>query len=119
MPPKLIRLLVAFALALSVPLQGLAAATAELCMALGDHGGGTAASHAHDGDAADHQHDHHAGADDAAGKPHCPPCCAAAAISPSSQVFLPEAPAASPIGVAPPSYSAIQPDKLDRPPLAL
>ena len=114
MPSRLARILIALALALIVPIQGAAAATADLCMALGHHEAYAAdhgANHAHDSDSDDH-----------AGSAHCPPCvacCAAAAISSLALIFVPEAPTVSAIAASEPLFPGIQPDKLDRPPLAL
>src|SRR5712664_2027575 len=101
MRTKLVRTLVAFAMALLVPLQGMAGVSAGLCMELGHHEDeAPATAHApgstHDHGTAD-RHDHNTAADEhTAGNAHCPPCvacCAAAAISSYSPVFIPEAPA--------------------------
>jgi|SRR6266404_7131557 len=111
---KLIRLLIAFALTLTVPLQGLASVTAGLCTAMGHHEAAMSVGH-------DQGTDHHAHDMDASAA-HCPPCvacCAAAAISPFTQVLIPEASVASAITALPLSFSGIQPETLDRPPLAL
>jgi hypothetical protein len=130
MPLRLSRILIVLTLALAVPIQGVAAVTAGLCMALGHHGSGMVASH-------DHATDHsgpHANADDSnvdhgheisvnsSGNPHCPPCvacCAAAAISSFPQIFIPELPTASVFAAPMLAFSGIQPERLDRPPLAL
>src|SRR5258707_220767 len=94
MLPRLPRILIAATLALAVPIQGAAAATAGLCMALAHHDAGAAASHDHatdhgaqhahgDDSGANHQHSH-SGSDNSAAGAHCAPCvacCAAAAIS--------------------------------------
>jgi hypothetical protein len=114
---RVVRLMIVMAVALLVPLQGLATVAAGVCMALGHHDAPAAASH-HHGDSGHHDH----GADDASGEAHCPPCvacCAAAAISSSDRGFVPEAPVFSAVSVPPPLISGILPDKLDRPPLAL
>jgi hypothetical protein len=125
---KLVRMLVALAMTLMVPLQGVAGVSAGLCMALGDHQGTTTAhdhgtAHEHHSDAsASGQHEHGMGTENPAGEAHCPPCvacCAAAAISSFSQVSIPEAAAGCAIAVIPPSFSGVQPETLDRPPLAL
>jgi hypothetical protein len=118
-------LLIALAIALAVPIQGLAAVTAGLCVAMGHHEAGTSATHDH---AAHHAHPEdasvaHAQSDgDTSSDAHCAPCvacCAAAAISASVQVFLPEPPAAAVLAPLPVSPSGFVPDKLDRPPLPL
>jgi hypothetical protein len=128
-------MLVAFAMALLVPLQGMAAVSAGLCMELSSHE--TVAVHEHgpdhrggahqhgagtDESAAHHHDDEGAGNEGPAGSAHCPPCvacCAAAAISSFTPGFIPEAPAPFAIAENPPSFSGVQPETLDRPPLAL
>jgi hypothetical protein len=130
MPSRLSRILIALALALAVPIQGAVAATAGLCMALGHHDAGTAASHDHATDhGARHAHGDESGAghghevsDNSPSGAHCPPCvacCAAAAISSFPQIFIPESPTASVIAAPGLSFSGVQPERLDRPPLAL
>jgi hypothetical protein len=131
---KLVRMLVALAMTLMVPLQGVAGVSAGLCIALGDHQGITTAhdhgsahdhgaAHEHHSDAsASDQHEQGTGTGNPAGDAHCPPCvacCAAAAISSYTPVFIPEAPAAFVIAAIPLSFSGVQPETLDRPPLAL
>jgi hypothetical protein len=130
---KILRLLVVVVVALMVPVQGMAAATAGLCTALGHLGAGASMAndsgldhdhelnhHHDDSTASHHHHDRDSGAqnkDDA----HCPPCvscCAAAAISSFTQVFTPEAGAARAMAAIPLSFSGIPPQTLDRPPLA-
>ena len=121
MPSRLARILITLALALTVPIQGAAAATAGLCMALGHHETGVAGSPNHAAGADHHPH-HHTGSDKSAGSAHCPPCvacCAAAAISSLALIFVPEAPTVSAIAASEPLFPGVQPDKLDRPPLAL
>jgi hypothetical protein len=130
---KLLRMLVAFAMALLVPLQGMAGVGAGLCAELGGHESVAVHEHGADHHGAAHQHetgesaaDHHddegAGNEGPAGNPHCPPCvacCAAAAISSFTPVFIPEAPAAFVITEISRSFTGVQPETLDRPPLAL
>jgi len=121
------RLFVVLAIALAVPVQGVAAVSAGVCMDLG-HGAGTTpehdhgtSGHAHDSDAAAH-HEDGAGNDGASHNAHCPPCvscCAAAAIASFPAVFLPEQAAASVPAALPASFSGVLPERLDRPPLAL
>lgn len=132
---RLIRLL-AIVIALVVPLQGMAVVVAGQCMAFGDHEAAAGHdSHSH-GQAADVQdnHDHvrHSHADDTASSAqsdessgnsaHCGPCtacCASASIAGPGGVPILSAPSNAkyvfwqfpPIGV--------EPDGLDRPPLAL
>jgi hypothetical protein len=117
MPIKLLRLVVAFALALAMPLQGLASVTAGVCMAVGHHDAGTPGSHDH-GDGPDHSTPHDEGSDSA----HCAPCvacCAAASIAPASQVFVPEVSPPAAIAAVPLLHPGSLPEELDRPPLAL
>jgi hypothetical protein len=122
MPPRFLRLLLAFALALAIPLQGFAAVSAGICMTLGHHD--SPAAHSHDGPAdGEHQHQHsHDDAPSPNSAAHCAPCvacCAAAAISSSAPVVIPDE-RADPVNVSlPPAFSGIQPETLDRPPLAL
>jgi hypothetical protein len=109
-------MLVTVAMTIAVPLQGIAAVGAGLCMDMGDHDEPAAA--AGHGSAHDHGSTH--GDEGAAGGAHCPPCvacCAAAAIASFSQVLIPEHPASSVIAVVPLSFSGIAPKTLDRPPL--
>lgn len=126
---RLFRLL-AVALALVVPLQGMAVVAAGQCMAFGHHEAAGYDSHGQ----APNGHDHaaHSHADGTPGTAqtdegdgsgaHCGPCtacCASASITgPSGVSILPSPSKAAyvfwqfpPIGV--------QPDGLDRPPLAL
>jgi hypothetical protein len=115
---------IALALALAVPIQGMATAMARLCMALGHHDAAVAASHDHaTGSGAHHAHGDASVADDnSPGGAHCPPCiacCAAAAISSFPRIFLAEPPAMSVIAAPGLSFSGIPPERLDRPPLAL
>jgi hypothetical protein len=114
--------LLAIAIALVLPLQGMAAVTAGVCMALHHHDVAAGAT--------DHHGDHHAqGATDqdhksgpTPGKTHCGPCvacCATASISSALQIFLPEPRAMDAIVVQWLSPEGYQPDGLFRPPLAL
>jgi hypothetical protein len=129
MSSRLARILIVLTLALAVPIEGIAAATAGLCMAMGRHdGAGMAASHDHAAEPGAHQHGEHQHSDsdsrshDSDGKAHCPPCvacCAAAAVSSSAQIFIPERPTASLIAAVTLSVAGIQPDQLDRPPASL
>jgi hypothetical protein len=125
MPRTLFRILAAALLALVVPIQGLTAVKAGLCMAMGGHGGEQsheASAHHHDAAAPAHDHGEAPSEGDHASNAHCPPCvscCAAAAIASETKIALPEAP---PVAViAAPQYwiAGVLPQKLDRPPLAL
>lgn len=124
MPRQLIRLLIVLAMTLAVPLQGLAAVSAGLCMAMGHHDGAASPAHDH---SMDHAHDadtpaHHesAAGDNSTANTHCPPCvscCAAASISAFPQIFDPAAPATEAVSTSPASPPGILLDGLDRPPL--
>lgn len=130
---RFIRLL-AVVIALVVPAQGMAVVVAGQCMAFGHHE--TTAGHDSHGQSADAQdgHDHasHSHADDTTStapadegdgsSAHCGPCtacCASASITGPAGVSILSSPSNAiyvfwqfpPIGV--------QPDGLDRPPLAL
>jgi hypothetical protein len=109
------RFVLALVLALTIPLQALAAAGAGICGATGHHSTAEAAPHDHEA-ALDHEGaagDHHA---------YCPPCagcCASAAISSSELLLLPQPAIAAHIAAGPPSFTTLHPESLDRPPLAL
>jgi hypothetical protein len=119
MPIKFIRLFLAFALALAIPLQGVASVTAGVCMAIGHHdAAGTPDSHDH-GHGADHAAPQ--GDEDPASS-HCAPCvacCAAASIAPAAQVFVPQESPPAAIAALPFLPPGFLPEKLDRPPLAV
>src|SRR5262245_27835841 len=116
---KSVRLVVVL-VALAVPLQGVAAVTAGMCMAMGNHDAGQCAQVAdshHDDSASHHKH-----SDADHSKPHCAPCvacCAAVAIPSRASLFVPDRPALSRMAAASASFTGISPDHLDRPPLAL
>lgn len=106
MPGSLLRLLVALAIALAVPIQGYAAVSAALCVALGQ------------------QHETHAAADELQGAAgtHCPPCSAcyaAAAIAPAAARAAPEMRPLPALEKMPAFLAGVPPEKPDRPPLAL
>jgi hypothetical protein len=106
MPHRLKRFLLALALTLTVPLQGFAAVTAGLCMALEQPG----MEH--------HQPDHDHGAHGHAPCGYCVDCCASIAMVSAAGLFtFPPAPA--PIATAGTEPSGVQSHPLDRPPLLL
>jgi hypothetical protein len=127
---KFIRLL-AFAIALAVPIQGMAAITAGQCMALGHHqGDGAHASQSHTQDG--HDHAAHSHSDEAGSKAdgdesggngaHCGPCtacCASASIAGPAALSIVSSPSNAPYVFLQFSPLGVQPDGLDRPPLAL
>jgi hypothetical protein len=113
-----------------IPLQGLAAATSGLCMALGHHEPAESEAVSHDtmhahgsGVAAEHHHGHGAQPpDEAPEQAHCPPCvacCAASAISSSSGISIPASAAVAAVAKSEHAFSGVAPESLDRPPLAL
>jgi len=125
MPLKLRRWLIAMALTLTVPLQGLAASVGGLCMALGHHET-PHASHPHH-----HQMDRHAhGAESSAGHQHtnenpssgcahcapCAACCATATIAFFTPAFAIEQRAESAVAAPAVPFSGVAPERLDRPP---
>ena len=122
---RAVRLLIALTLALAIPIQGLAAMNAGLCMALGEHQtiADSAYDHAaphHEQDSTSSQHSHSDG--DAASHAHCGPCvacCAAATISAPVHVYPPEPPAAAPLAALSLAPAGVLPEQLDRPPLTL
>ena len=130
MPLRLMRLL-AIAIALAVPIQGMAAITAGQCMALGHHQERSGHdSHSRDGhdshDHAAHSHSDEAGNADGEGSDenagHCGPCtacCASASIAGPAGLSIPSSPSrvAYVFSQFPPL--GVQPDGLDRPPLAI
>ena len=128
MPKSLLRALVMLFVALTVPVQGMAAVTADLCMALGQHGTPAAHEYGADGHVHDHgavtlpQHDEGKGSDKSSHDSHCPPCvscCAATAIASFPPVFVSDQAASIVIAALPAPFYGVAPDRLDRPPLAL
>ncbi len=126
---RLTRLLIAFALALTIPLQGLAAVTAGLCMGMGHHQADMSApaheapahDHGADDSHADHSHDQQedSSSDDGAHCAPCVACCAAAHLAPADRVDLLELSPAAAIAVLRPGSAGFLPEQLDRPPLVL
>jgi len=120
MRKSLARLLIAFVLALTVPLQGIAAVSAGVCMALGHHGEAAPGAH-HHADSAAHHHGGESGSE-RGGEAHCPPCvscCAAAAIVAFSFTPPPDPARVCALDALLLSFSGVTPERLDRPPLAL
>jgi hypothetical protein len=130
---RLIRLL-AVVIALVVPLQGMAGVAAGQCMAFGHHQGAAGhESHAyaqegHDG----HDHAAHSQADEsgnvadgdetAGSDAHCGPCtacCASASIAGPAGVSILSSPSNATYLFSQFPPLGVQPDSLDRPPLAL
>ena len=128
MAKRLFRLFAFVLLALTIPVQGMAAVMAGQCMALGHHQE-EAGGH-DDGHAVTEGHDHasHSHSDEGSGTPanedggHCGPCvacCASASIAASIASVSPCAPHTAVAQVPYPFLAGIQPDELDRPPLVL
>ncbi len=133
---RLIRLLT-IVVALAVPLQGLAAVVAGQCMAFGHHSTGDE-SHSHGQGSQDGQvepgHDHaaHSHADETGSTAqsdesdgnaaHCGPCtacCASASITGPAGVSILSSPSNTTYVFSQFPPIGVQPDGLDRPPLAL
>lgn len=127
MPKKLLRLLLVLAIALAVPIQGVAAVAAGLCMELGHHQDGQASAHDHSAVQAHDVHkspsaDSKPAGDKSADGSHCPPCvscCAAAVIAPAAHISIPDSFPAAAITATQYSIAGVLPEKLDRPPLSL
>lgn len=128
----LARLLIIVLVALAVPVQGALAVTAGQCMALTQETGGGHEHHGH-GQAADHSagssHSHAdeadgnaADAEGASNGQHCGPCtacCASASIADSGALPLLSAASDAPYLFSQFPPIGVQPDGVDRPPLAL
>ena len=118
MPKTILRALAVLLLALTVPLQGMAAVTGGVCMALGQHHDAAPdqhQAHAHDDGGA--KHGDHGGK-----KSHCGPCtacCASASITGPLSFALLSLPSDTPYVFLKSFSSGIQPDGLFRPPLAV
>ena len=123
MPVKLIRFLV-FAIAVLLPLQGVAAVMSAQCMAFGHHqqDAGGHDSHSHDETNGHDSHGHASHGDESGNSAHCGPCtacCASTSIAGPAPFAI--APSRSDVAYVftqspPPS---VQLDGLDRPPLSL
>lgn len=101
-------------LALAVPLQGFASVAAGQCMAFGHHH--------QDAGSQDHEHHAHDDGTDEGKSPHCGPCtacCASASIAGAAPLSL--LPSASHLKYAflPLAPPGVEPQRFDRPPLAL
>ena len=117
MPANFLRLLLALALAVAVPLQGFAAVASGICMA-NEHHDGAPQSHGGDG-THPHEHDNEQAPTTNAHCPPCVACCAAAAISSAAPLFIADESSNAVDSATPASFYGVQPDQLDRPPLAL
>lgn len=121
---RLLRLL-AVAVAITMPIQGMAAVTAGQCMAFGHHEQGPGHdrpghdTHASgDADASPtHEHD-----EQEAGDAHCGPCvacCASASIAGAMPIRVFSSHANTKYVLSQAASPGIAPHRLDRPPLAL
>ena len=112
------RLWAVLLLVFAIPAQGMAALAAGQCMAFGHHESGADAAHqAHTHDGAADEHDHDSGKSSHCGP--CTACCASASIAGPVGVSIPSWPSDTNylfVQLAPPGF---QPERLDRPPLAL
>jgi hypothetical protein len=132
MPRILLRFL-AVALALILPVQGMAAVSAGMCMALGHHeqgAGQETPGQAQDGAETHDGHAGHSHADDDGARPndeggkdsHCGPCtacCATTSIGGPSGLSISSSTTGAEYVFSQLPPPGIQPDRLDRPPLAL
>ena len=123
---RLLRLL-AVVVALVVPVQGMAVVVAGQCMAFGHHeapAGDQSHGQAEDGHAG-HSHEAGGGTDDdesAGNDAHCGPCtacCASASIAGPAKLLILSSPATATYVFSQLPPLGVQPDGLDRPPLAL
>lgn len=125
MPGKLLRWFILFAVTLAVPVQGIAAVGAGICMAMGHHVAAAAGAADHDHpEPGPHGHgaSHEQGPAQPSGEAHCPPCtscCAAAVISPAVLLPMPEGPPLGAVASLHPFVPGALPAGLDRPPLPL
>jgi hypothetical protein len=123
---ELVRLL-ALAIALALPIQGVAAITAGLCMAFGEHHGAVSGH-----DAVDHSTHSHTHGDEADSQPHgdedsgngshcgpCTACCASASIAGPAGISIASSASTAPYAFAQFPPLGVQPNGLFRPPLAL
>jgi hypothetical protein len=120
MPKSFFRLVAVLLLALTIPLQGLAAVTGAQCMALTHQENGVGQeSHAHAHDDAD---GHDTVLHDEGSNNHCGPCtacCASASIAGPLGHSIPSSPSNTKYVFFQSLPPGVQPDGLDRPPLAL
>lgn len=111
----------------AMPLQGIAAISAGMCMALGNPAALAAAMHGPDAAHDEHGtsaggHPVHNGADDGSEVAHCGPCvacCAAAAIPVAGAIFLPSTGSGDRVAFVAAATPEFLPELLDRPPLTL
>jgi hypothetical protein len=121
MAKPLLRLLAVVLLGLVVPAQGMASVAAGQCMALGHHQDAGDGDHEHPHDGA-HEHDNAAMQDDETADAHCGPCvacCGSFSIAAPVSILLIALPSSEPHLFSPFPPLAVQPQGLDRPPLAL
>ena|SRR5688572_24595318 len=116
----------AVVIAIVLPVQGMAAVVAGVCMAMGHHEGvHTASSEAHDHSshtASEHDETPSSEATEDAKSAHCGPCtacCASASIAGTTGIALPSLPSAAPYIFAQYPPPSVPLEGLDRPPLAL
>jgi hypothetical protein len=113
MPANTCRFVAALLIALALPIQGMAAVSAGVCMGAGGHDVG----HGHEATA----HEHDAADGEQSSAAHCPPCvscCAAVFIAPSLQIAFSEAVSVAAIAAPQHWIAGVPPDNPDRPPLS-
>jgi hypothetical protein len=120
MPKSFFRLVAVLLLALTIPVQGMAAVAGAQCMALAHHaddGGQEGHAHVHDdGDG------HEVATHDEGSNNHCGPCtacCASASIAGPVGHSILYSPSNTKYVFSRSMPPGVQPDGLDRPPLAL
>jgi hypothetical protein len=120
MPKSFFRVVAVLLLALTIPVQGLAAVTGAQCMALTHHeDAGWQENHAHAHDEADA---HDVAVHDEGNNNHCGPCtacCASASIAGPVGHSILSSPSNTKYVFSQSLPPGVQPDGLDRPPLAL
>jgi hypothetical protein len=126
--PKFFRILAVALLALTIPVQGMAAVTVGQCMAFEHHQDGAGHEpHGHTADGASgHDHAAHSHNDDVSKQggdtSHCGPCtacCASASIAGPAGLAIPTSASNAPYVFSQFPPLGVQPDGLFRPPLAL
>jgi hypothetical protein len=124
---RIFRIIAVVLLALSVPVQGMAAVTAGQCMAFGHHQDGAGQEDGHAGNGTEkHDHAAHSHSDDGAKQDgdtsHCGPCtacCASASIAGPAGLAIPASASNAPYVFSQSPPLGVQPDGVYRPPLAL
>jgi hypothetical protein len=123
MPAVFYRTLAVALLALAIPLQGMTSVVAGQCMAFGHHDGAASQDHehGHDGGDGDDHATHTTQADDGSSA-HCGPCtacCASASIAGPLALSLASSSSNTKYFFSQLAPPGAEPQRFDRPPLAL